>query len=260
MRFLTVMIMWALLTPALALASPVVLFDESHGQPFHAQGQGPLDLSLLAARFTAAGFEVRVATEPLDREPLQDVAALVISGAFQPLTAEERSALQGFLARGGSLAVMLHIAPPLGSLLEMLHIDFANGILHDGSRAINNNPQDFRVSGLARHPLTTGLTDFAVYGSWALRATAPDLQPLAWCSPKGWVDLQRDGQPGPGDAVGSFAVAISGGSGPGRYVVFGDDAVFQNRYLAGGNLQLADNLVRWMLVDKTPSELEPKLH
>jgi hypothetical protein len=42
-------------------------------------------------------------------------------------------------------------------------------------------------------------------------------------------------------------------------VVFGDDALFQNRYLAGGNLPLADNLARWMLPAKAPSELEPKL-
>jgi hypothetical protein len=259
MRYLLLLTMWIVLAAEFALAAPVVLFDEGHGQPFHAQGQGPLDLSLLAGRFAAAGFDVRVATEPLDRVPLPDAAALVISGAFKPLTADERTAVQGLLARGGSLAVMLHIAPPLAGLLEMLHIGYANGILHDSSRAIDNNPQDFRVSGLARHPLTSGLADFAVHGSWALRATAADIQPLAWSSRNGWVDLERDGQPGPGDVVGPFAVAATGSYGPGRYVVFGDDALFQNRYLAGGNLQLADNLARWMLLAKAPSELEPKL-
>jgi hypothetical protein len=154
---------------------------------------------------------------------------------------------------------MLHIAPPLADLLGMLHIDYANGILHDSSRAIDGNPLNFRTSGLARHPLTAGLTDVAVYGSWALRATAPAIQPLAWSSRNGWVDLQQDGQPGPGDVVGPFAVAATGSSGPGRYVVFGDDAVFQNRYLTGGNLQLADNLARWLLPGQAPPELEPKL-
>jgi hypothetical protein len=35
--------------------------------------------------------------------------------------------------------------------------------------------------------------------------------------------------------------------GKGRYIIFGDDALFQNRFLVGENLFLAGNLVAWLL-------------
>ena len=48
------------------------------------------------------------------------------------------------------------------------------------------------------------------------------------------------------DAVQSFAVAIAGQSGSGRFVVFGDDAIFQNRFFKGNNQVLGRNLARWL--------------
>ena len=229
-----------------SFAVAVALFDEGHGQPFHVRGNGPLDLSQLAERFAANGFEVRTTTGALDAEPLDGVTTLVISGAFRPLSSGELAAVRTFLGGGGSVVVMLHIAPPLGGVLDLLHVDYANGILHDGSRAIDNNSQYIRVDRLASHPLTEGLVDFAVYGCWALRGTAPSVEPVAWTSTQGWVDLVPDGQPGPGDVRGPFAVAVAGHVAAGRYVVFGDDALFQNRFLEGSNRLLADNLVRWL--------------
>jgi hypothetical protein len=241
-------------------AAQVVLFDEGHGQPFHVRGNGSLDLSQLAERFATNGFEVRTTTSPLDDESLDGVTALVISGAFRPFSSGELAAVQTFLNEGGNVAVMLHIAPPLGSVLELLKVDYANGILHDGSRAIDNNPQYIRVGQLASHPLTEGLVDFAVYGCWALRGTAPPVEPVAWTSVQGWVDLVPDGQLGSGDARGPFAVAVAGHAATGRYVVFGDDAIFQNRFLIDSNRHLADNLVRWLSRGKSYDQMELKLH
>ena len=48
------------------------------------------------------------------------------------------------------------------------------------------------------------------------------------------------------DAVQSFAVAIAGQSGNGRFVVFGDDAIFQNQFFKGNNQVLGRNLARWL--------------
>ncbi len=242
------------------LAAPVVLFDEGHSQAFHVGGNRPLDLSLLAERFVAAGFEVRTTTGQLDAERLGGVTALVISGAFQPLSVEELTAVHAFLSRGGSVAVMLHVAPPLAGLLELLNVDYAKGVLHDRSRALGNNPQHIRIDGLAGHPLTEGLAEFAVYGCWAVRGTTPSVEPVAWTNPEGWLDLTRDGQPGPGDAPGPFAVAVAGHVATGRYVVFGDDALFQNRFLDGSNRLLADNLARWLSQGNSSRQVEPKLH
>ena len=51
-----------------------------------------------------------------------------------------------------------------------------------------------------------GLTDFAVYGAWALRGTAPGVGILARTGAHGWVDLNRDNQLSPGDAMQPFGV------------------------------------------------------
>ncbi len=235
-----------LMVPQLALAGPVVLFDEGHAQQFKVGGNEPLDLSGLGAAFTAAGYELRTTREPLDANALNGVDALVVSGPFQPIRPEEITTIQAFLARGGGLAVMLHIAPPLDGLLQALEVAFSNGVISEKANVIGDNPLDFKVTDLAKHPLTAGLDDFSLYGAWALQPTAPVTEVLAKTSAHSWVDLNRDRTYGQGDAMQPFAVLVAGASGQGRYAVFGDDAVFQNRFLAGSNRQLADNLARWL--------------
>jgi hypothetical protein len=41
-------------------------------------------------------------------------------------------------------------------------------------------------------------------------------------------------------------VVVTGELGAGRFIIFGDDAVFQNRFLDRQNRQLAKNLARWL--------------
>lgn len=246
MRWLLLWLCCLLAAPTALWAAPVALFDEGHGQPFLISGERPLDLSELAGVFTAAGYTVRSSRQSLDAAQLAGCDVLVISGAFQPLSTEELAAVQDFVARGGGLAVMLHIAPPLGGLLHALEVDFSNGTLREHDHVIGGNPQDFRVTSLLPHPLTAGLSDFALYGVWALLGTAPTVEVVAQTGARGWVDLNHDGNLGAGDAVQAFAVAVAGTSGQGRFAVFGDDALFQNRFLEGSNRILAANLARWL--------------
>lgn len=246
-RSVLVLILGVLLwLPQLAAAGPVVLFDEGHAQQFKVGGERPLDLSGLGAAFTAAGYQLQTTTQPLDSAALTGVDALVISGPFQPIRPEEVAAIQAFLARGGGLAVMLHIAPPADALLQALEVAFSNGTISEKANVIGDNPLDFRVTDLAKHPLTAGLGDFALYGAWALQPTAPVSEVLAKTSAHSWVDLNHDRIFNPGDAMQPFAVLVAGTSGQGRYAVFGDDAIFQNRFLVGSNRQLADNLAHWL--------------
>ena len=247
-RCLFALLLWLLaVAPQSLLAAPVALFDEGHGQPFLVAGERPLDLAGLAGVFAAAGCEVKTTRQPLAAAALAGVDILIVSGAFQPLTAEEVAAVQEFVKRGGGLAIMLHVAPPLAPLLEALEVDFTNGTLRETSNLIGDSPQNFRVRDLAAHPLTAELTDFAVYGVWALRGTAPDVDILARTGTHAWVDLNRDNRLSPGDAVQAFGVAVTGAFGRGRFVVFGDDALFQNRFLEGSNRLLAGNLARWLM-------------
>ena len=70
-------------------------------------------------------------------------------------------------------------------------------------------------------------------------------QIIASSSASAWVDLNGNKQFDPQDAQQAFAVAVAGKYGKGEFVVFGDDAVFQNQFLQGGNLLLATNLAEW---------------
>lgn len=252
-RIALALILGALLwRPQLAVAAPVVLFDEGHAQQFKVGGDRPLDLSGFGAAFTAAGYQLRTTTQSLDSGVLAEVDALVISGPFQPIRPEEVAAIRDFLSRGGGLAVMLHIAPPADGLLRALEVAFSNGTINEKTNVLGDNPLDFKVTDLARHPLTAGLGDFALYGAWALQPTAPVSEVLAKTSAHSWVDLNRDRVFTPGDAMQPFAVLVAGTSGQGRYAVFGDDAIFQNRFLEGSNRQLADNLARWLVEGTQP--------
>lgn len=229
-----------------SFSAPVVLFDEAHKQQFKIGGAGQLDLSDLATYYTANGFSVESSDQPLSADVLASADVLVLSGPFQPLSAQELDAVMNFVKSGGGLAVLLHIAPPMRDLLIQLEVDFTNGTLREVNQVIGDNPLDFKVSSLADHPVTRGLKSFSVYGSWALRGTADNVIPLAQTSKHGWVDLDRDNRPSQADAMQQFAVMVGGELGQGRFVVLGDDAVFQNRFFDEDNRQLALQLVNWL--------------
>ena len=241
-----------------ALAAPVharqsVLFDQGHGQLFTIEKTGDLDISHLAVLFRDAGFAVTSAAGPLGADLLAGVDALVLSGAFKPYTPEEIEAIAAFVARGGALCIMLHIGPPVSELLNRLGVDHSNGVIREQRDMIDHDPRNFRVTRLANHPLFRGLRQFSLYGAWALHENHPGVQALAVSSPSAWIDLNRNERLDPSDPQQSFAVTVAGTSGRGRFVVFGDDAIFQNKFLVGDNLVLGLNLVKWLSRNSVPA-------
>lgn len=231
---------------SVAAGGPVVLFDQGHGQHFLAERTDPLDLSTFAGLFTERGNVVRSAAAPLSDAALAKVDILIISGAFAPLSVAELDAVDHFLARGGRLAVMLHIGPTLAGLLERLGVLHSNGVIRDAEHTVDGNPLNFRATRFAPHPIVDGLKWFNLYGAWALSADRPPALEIAGSSPHSWVDLNGDKQLGKEDVVQSFGVLVAGEKGKGRFAVFGDDAIFQNQFIDGENLALARNLVGWL--------------
>ena len=71
------------------------------------------------------------------------------------------------------------------------------------------------------------------------------VETVARNSKDSWVDLNRNKILNEKDAKQSFSLVVAGGLGHGQFAVFGDDAIFQNRFLKGGNLLLGRNLARW---------------
>ena len=229
-----------------AMATPVVLFDEAHTQQFLVSQDGPLGLSGLAKELTDQGCEIKASTEPLTQESLQGVDLLVISGAFSPLTAAEIEAVAAYVETGGGLAIMLHIGPPLRDLLFRFEVDFANGSIRELRNLVDEEAINFKVVDLETHPLMDKLEHFTLYGAWPLRGTAAFAKEIARTSDHAWVDLDRSGELSAGDATQTFAVVVAGEFGQGRFAVFGDDALFQNRFLDKNNRTLARNMSWWL--------------
>lgn len=220
-----------------------VLFDASHGQLFHPDKTGELDLSELSSLFHKTGWNVKICTTEINEAVLSEVDALIISGAFKPFKQSEIDAIIRFIERGGKLSVMLHIGSPFANLLHTLNVSISNGVIHETDAIIQGNDIDFNVSSLKKHELFNNISYFSVYGGWAMIPTDENSQIIAQTSETSWIDLNNDQK---ADAQQSFGTIIIGKKGDGYFAVFSDDAMFQNRFLKENNLILAKNLVRWL--------------
>ncbi len=225
---------------------PVVLFDQGHGQKFLIESKGELQLAGLAEIFRDRGFRVTGRSEPLTEASLANVDVLILSGPFRPYSADEVTAICEFIDRGGRLAAMLHFSQPLTGLLTELRVGVSPGVIHDPAEAIDGKPLNFRVTRFAPHRLCAGLERFSMYGVWAVTNTGNNATVVAFTSPGAWIDLGGNRQIPIVDAGWQYGVAVAGHYGRGRFVVFGDDAVFQNHFLDADNRQLAGNLADWL--------------
>lgn len=226
-------------------AAQSVLFDAGHGEPFLIGQQGPLQLSGLAETLQEAGAQVASLKEPISDASLAGADALVISGAFAALQPQEIEAVLRFLQRGGKLAVMLHIAPPMATLLERLGISYSNGVIREQENILAGEPQNFKVSRLEQHPVLQGISEFSLHGAWGLINKDDRARIVASTSPQAWIDLDRD-KIQKKEGTASFGVLGAGELGNGAFLVFGDDAIFQNKFLNGNNKALAVNLAAWL--------------
>jgi len=241
-------ILFMLLTSGYASAN--VLFDQGHKQAFLTENTGELDLSLLADLFREEGVDVRSTSSPLSKETLQGLDGLVISGPFAPLTGSEEAAVLEYLYNGGKLAIMLHIPFPLDELLFQLGVVYSTGVIREQNNMIQEKMTDFSAATSGNHPLIKGVDHFALYGAWAVNGQNNTIHGLAATSSHAWVDLDRNDQLSAGDAMQKLDVAVTGSLGSGEFVVFGDDAIFQNRFIHNENERLARNLVQWFVHHK----------
>ena len=240
--FLTVTLLTACKRPP--LSPPVVLFDQAHGQKAMIDDIRLNDLSKFASLFKDQGFQVKTNRTSLTDTLLEKIDALIISGLAAPLTNQELESVGKYLNNGGQLCLMLGAASPAANLLAALRVAVANKIVHERQNIIAEQSQNFSVFHLPAHPLTKKLDSFNLYGAWPLK-TALEANVIASTSETAWVDLDNDNRLGKNDASQSFAVLVTGQLGHGHFVILGDDTLFQNNFLTGGNLQLGKNLASW---------------
>jgi hypothetical protein len=198
-------------------AAQKVLFDTGHGERFLIGEKGPLHLSGLAGIFLEAGIPVANLEKPISDASLADADGLVISAAFEPLQPEEIEAVIRFMQRGGRLSVMIHIAPPLSSLLDRLGIMHTNGVIEERENIIDGNPHDFQVNRLGIHPILKGITEFSLHGAWGVLNADDRGRVIASTSPNAWIDLRND-KIQTKEATASFGVVCAGDLGKGGFL------------------------------------------
>ncbi|PLX79071.1 MAG: hypothetical protein C0616_12285 [Desulfuromonas sp.] len=245
------MVLFLVSSNALAVQGPVVWFDQGHGQAFRIDKEGPLHLGDFADFMVERGVSLRGGSGALTADLLKTLDGLIIAGPFKSLQAEEVNAVKGFLKEGGRLVILLHIAPPLKNLLHPLGVDFSNGVIREQQGVIEGEPLNFSVTDLDSHLLFKDLQAFHLYGGWALQAFSEKTAIIARTSSLSWIDLNGNKQLDKGDARQAFGVVASGTHGDGQFLVFADDAIFQNQFFSG-NRALAANLAVWL----SPGEKE----
>ena len=224
-----------------------LMVDQGHGQAFLIENNGPLDLSDLAEIFTDQGFELKVnATNPFQDTSFAGIDALVISGPFLPLTGDETNSIIQFINDGGKLCLMLHIPSPASTLLKKLGVAVSFTPINERENLLGTNIKDFSVVSLQPHPITEGLQSFKVYGIWGVMSDNDYSSVIASASSKSWVDMNKNNTLDEGDGVYPYGLVVTGNIGKGSFVVFGDDAIFQNQFINAENKQLAINLAKWL--------------
>ena len=245
LKLMSIIVLASLVFASPVLAAPKVLFDNGHGERFQVQEEGPLQLSGLAEVFQGAGLQVGTVDQPLSDASLAGAQALVISGAFTPLHPNEVEAVARFIENGGKVAIMLHIAPPMVSLLDRLQVSYTNGVVQERENVIEGNLLRFRVTRFKSHPVLTGIQDFSVHGAWGLINQTDSARVIAATGQQAWIDLDQD-QKQAREETASFGLVVAGEIGKGAFLVFGDDAIFQNKFLEVNNKTLAANLAVWL--------------
>lgn len=230
----------------------IVLFDQGHGQRFVVEQKGPLDLSELSLLIQKEGrAQVVVNNDVITEEKLANVNALIISGAFKPFSPQEIGAITDFIRKGGRLSVMLHIGYPVASLLKEMNVFVSNGVVHEQENIIKQKETDYYVATSGSHKLVAGIKLFKVFGGWALMSQNKESAEIAKTSVLAWADLNRNNEHDANEKPQSFSLAIAGRLGKGQFVIFGDDAIFQNKFLSGENSLLGINLAKWLIEGKT---------
>jgi hypothetical protein len=194
---------------------------------------------MLPRYLQAAGFETRLARDPLTEASLASADVAVVINPTEHLTTDERSRLMAFVRRGGGLVVLgdhtdiFGTQAPLNELLEPHGAAFRFDSAFTPGHWRNN-------AGFFPGPLTRGLDDAnsrfqqSTGASLSLNHRAQPVATARWgFSDAGDRENKDNGFLGDyiyqaSEPLGDLTVVALARSGRGRVIVFGDTSAFQN--------------------------------
>ena len=224
-------------------------FDMGHHEIFSPNNGDPSSYTELYYKLQEQGFDVEVVVDPLTSEVLSDADILVIGGPMIEFSTQEIDDIRDFVRGGGNLLLLVHIFPPVVDLIDDFGIACSTYIVHDVENQINISPRDFYSLDIENHPITEGVEEIAVFGSWSLASVEP-ANVVAWSSDRAWLDTNANQVFDVDFEVqGRLGVVAVSEYGSGKVVVL-DDAVFTDGFVVvGDNRVLRDNIISWFKED-----------
>lgn len=261
---------------------PKVYFVTGHGE-HDPDSVGEDGMSQLRELLKRDNLEVSKATLLSGSVPA-DCDLLVIAGPRTPLTDPEKSALSGYLEKGGRALVLLD--PLLGAqqrpsgleeFVKAYGVQVNNDLVIDPARKLPFfDVSAVYVTDFRSHPSVDGLQGLAVLLPVARSVTTTTAQGatstiLLTTSDKGWgetnLDLlirtgqaQKDAKDTPGPvALGVAAQSEKDKDRGWRLVVFGNSAFVTNAQIANaGNVNLGLNTVNWLAKQEQALGIAPR--
>jgi ABC-type uncharacterized transport system len=264
------------------------LHDHRHGDASSKVVQMPgHGIGRLRRALEALGFEVRTIIPAMQPEIPADCAAVIDVNPRTTYLPGESTALEAYLARGGSLLLLYDLGfvvePRLARMLETLGVRFTQHVVIDPQQHYGADPEMVAVNGLEPHPITknVSLTFFPGARALELVPTTADITavPLILSSkasytrpvePVGARQVSPDPpsispMAAPSEATPHpqvLAVATEGtwpgttpDGRPFRAVIIGDADFASNSFLPYlANSDLALSMVRWLVrEDRSPA-------
>ena len=252
-------------------------FEGAHGHSHNAEGMGVVQmeqhgLGRLRRALDQLGFAARkVAAAAGERVP-QDCAVLVEANPRTRYAPPEAEMLRAYLARGGSLLMLVEpdysIDESLAAVLADAGVRVGEGVVADPLRHYFTDEQMLAVTDYARHPATRGLALSIYPGARPVARAAVDrvaATVLFWSSAQAYLLIDRahiaQAAASPRSAL-PLTVAAEGRMGnataPFRLVVVGDADFASNSffpYLSNADFVLSS--IAWLAREEKAPTMKP---
>ncbi|NTU71174.1 MAG: DUF4350 domain-containing protein [Coriobacteriia bacterium] len=230
-----------------------IVFDMSHNEVFGPQDASELGQSKAVERMRNAGYAVKVITKPIDKKTLsEDVAAVFLPGPMVPLSDEERTVLDDFVGRGGTMIMTIHVPFPVMGTPARYGLPVGTGVMVDPR--LDGNQGYWATDKVIADPVTEGVKMLSVASGWPVgleKSDIADPRIIIEAPAEVVVDQNNDQKFDKKDPQPPYGVVGVATIGSGRVVVLGDDAIFANIAIdTNDNARLLDNLLELIAAPK----------
>ncbi|TAN38870.1 MAG: hypothetical protein EPN23_01065 [Verrucomicrobia bacterium] len=266
---------------------PTVYFLQGHGERDPESYDRAKGYSALVREIKRDNATVTKVTLGEQKAIPADADVLVIAGPQKRFAPAEVEQVKQFITKNGRVLFLLDSLTDTGlaPLLKEWGVQVGDDVVVDPTRTLSGN--ELFVTQYERHPITEKLTGVSsiLYLPRSVEAIEeatpgadatpdkPRVTTLIKCTEQGWGETDPNENPlrfDPGvDHKGpvGVAVAVEKGGAPGaldtqikpmRLVVFGDSSFLANGALIGGNADLVQSALNWLLDRKELMAIAPK--